>query len=96
MNSSAAKVSPATHQSRASQTFLWWTRRILGGLVGLIIMFGVAGAVYQAVGAALDARKYPPPGRLVDVGGYRLHINCTGEGSPTVILETGGGAWSLE
>lgn len=32
-----------------------------------------------------------PPGRLVDVGGYRLHIYCTGEGSPTAILEAGGG-----
>jgi pimeloyl-ACP methyl ester carboxylesterase len=28
---------------------------------------------------------------MVDVGGYRLHLYCTGEGSPTVILEAGGG-----
>ena len=37
----------------------------------------------------------PPPGRLVDVGGWRLHLNCTGEarrGAPTVILKAGGGA----
>ena len=36
---------------------------------------------------------------LVDVGGYRLAIHCTGEGSPTVVLETGLGApseyWAL-
>jgi hypothetical protein len=29
---------------------------------------------------------------LVDVGGYRLAIHCLGEGSPTVVLETGLGA----
>jgi pimeloyl-ACP methyl ester carboxylesterase len=33
---------------------------------------------------------------MVDVGGYRLHINCEGSGSPTVIIDAGWGAWSLE
>ena len=33
--------------------------------------------------------REPPPGKLVDIGGYQLHINCTGKGSPTVILEAG-------
>jgi len=36
----------------------------------------------------------PPPGKRVDVGGYELHINCQGSGSPTVILEAGIGDWS--
>jgi len=42
---------------------------------------------------------YPPPGRLIDVGGWRLHINCTGEArasQPTVILESGIGDFSVE
>ena len=42
---------------------------------------------------------FPPPGRLVDIGGWRLHINCTGEpapGQPTVILEAGLGDFSVE
>ena len=34
-------------------------------------------------------RTYPMPGRLVDVGGHKLHIDCTGTGSPTVVLEPG-------
>lgn len=38
----------------------------------------------------------PPPGRLVDIGGRRLHINCQGEGDPTVILDSGVGGFSLE
>jgi pimeloyl-ACP methyl ester carboxylesterase len=36
-----------------------------------------------------------PPGEMVDVGGYQLHIRCIGEGSPTVIMETGSGVLSL-
>jgi len=43
---------------------------------------------------AADAKAYPPPGQLVDVGGHRLHINCTGTGSPTVVIEAGLGDWS--
>ena len=42
---------------------------------------------------------FPPPGRLVDVGGWRLHLNCTGEArasQPTVILEAGLGDFSVE
>jgi len=35
------------------------------------------------------AKQHPAPGQLVDVGGYKMHINCTGQGSPTVILDAG-------
>lgn len=31
----------------------------------------------------------PQPGQLVDVGGYRMHIDCIGKGSPTVVLDSG-------
>jgi len=37
-----------------------------------------------------------PPGELVDVGGHRLHLYCAGQGSPTVVLESGLGGFSLE
>ena len=56
--------------------------------------------------AAADARAqeaaappFPPPGRMVDVGGWRLHLHCTGTaraGQPTVVLEPGVGAFSVE
>jgi pimeloyl-ACP methyl ester carboxylesterase len=42
----------------------------------------------------MDANAYPMPGQLVDVGGHRLHLSCTGSGSPTVVLEPGAGAMS--
>ena len=37
-----------------------------------------------------------PIGKLIDVGGHRLHIYATGKGSPAVIFESGGGSWSLD
>jgi pimeloyl-ACP methyl ester carboxylesterase len=63
-------------------------------------MLAIFGTIYQSIGMARDLHLYPPPGQLVDVGGYRLHLYCIGEGSPTVILEAGSGgkgviAWSL-
>ena len=63
----------------------------LGWIAALIIGLMVLGAIYESVAEASDAKAYPPPGQLVDVGGYRLHIYCTGEGSPTVVIESGWG-----
>ena len=40
-------------------------------------------------------RAPAPPGRLIDVGGFRLHLNCSGEGSPAVILDAALGGSSL-
>jgi pimeloyl-ACP methyl ester carboxylesterase len=37
-----------------------------------------------------------PPGRLVDIGGRKLHIHCTGSGAPTVILEAGASSFSID
>ena len=39
---------------------------------------------------------YPPPGRLVDIGGRKLHLLCSGQGTPTVILVAGGGAFAID
>jgi pimeloyl-ACP methyl ester carboxylesterase len=40
--------------------------------------------------------SHPPFGKLVDIGGHRLHIYATGEGTPTVVFESGGASWSLD
>src|SRR5215216_4316460 len=66
-----------------------WTRRILLGLVIALVALTTTGAIYQAITTMIDQRTYPPPGQLVDVGGYRLHISCVGTGNPTVVLESG-------
>ncbi len=54
-----------------------------------ILILAAWGFGYERISAARDLRLYPPPGQLIDLGGYRLHLNCSGEGSPTVILEHG-------
>jgi hypothetical protein len=35
---------------------------------------------------AVAAPPYPPPGQLVDAGGYRVHLYCVGDGTPTVVV----------
>jgi pimeloyl-ACP methyl ester carboxylesterase len=65
------------------------------GLAVFVAVLLVVGAIYQAIASASDLKHYPPPGELYDVGGYRLHLYCTGEGSPTVILEAGAGSSEL-
>ena len=38
----------------------------------------------------------PPPGKLVEVGGRRMHVHCTGAGSPTVVLEAGASSFAID
>jgi pimeloyl-ACP methyl ester carboxylesterase len=78
-----------SHSARRREGVGFWTGRVLLGLVIIVVALATMGAIYQAVATAIDERTYPAPGQLVDVGGYRLHINCMGQGSPTVILESG-------
>jgi pimeloyl-ACP methyl ester carboxylesterase len=50
-----------------------------------------------AVGQQKDKRPaYSPPGRSLDVGGFRLHLNCTGKSGPAVVLIAGGGDFSFD
>jgi pimeloyl-ACP methyl ester carboxylesterase len=75
--------------------------RAIRGVVagaGLCAALAGAGAAYQSVAAARDRRRYPPPGRLVDAGSHRLHLNVTGEcyPGPTVVLEAGGTTFSSQ
>lgn len=49
----------------------------------------LAGMTYQKLGSAADRRRHPPPGRMVDVGGHRLHIYSRGSGEPTVVFDAG-------
>jgi pimeloyl-ACP methyl ester carboxylesterase len=69
---------------------MWrWTRRALIGLGGLLVLAALVGAAYQWIATRRDLAATPAPGRLVDIGGHRLHLWCTGSGSPAVILENG-------
>jgi pimeloyl-ACP methyl ester carboxylesterase len=64
-------------------------------LLAAVVAVLVAGLVYQMSGTARDARRFPAPGRLVDIGGTRLHLHGLGDSGPAVILDAGIGASSL-
>jgi hypothetical protein len=84
-----------TVKSQHKRGFGWWWKRVLIVIVGLpVILLGISFVNHQ-VATSRDRQNFPPPGELVDVGGYELHIYCLGEGSPTVVLEAGANSWSL-
>lgn len=69
------------------------SRGVLYPVAALLVLASIGGGV-ETVAEAADAQAHPVPGRLVDVGGHRLHLRCTGTGSPTVVFESGGGDMS--
>jgi pimeloyl-ACP methyl ester carboxylesterase len=68
-------------------------------VVGLLVVLLFAGVGYQAVQTRSDRAQFPAPGRMIDVGGLKLHLDCRGAGSPVVVLEagltSGSTTWSL-
>jgi pimeloyl-ACP methyl ester carboxylesterase len=73
-------------------------RALVTAGVALVVLL-LIGVTYQGVATALERRRFPHPGRLIDVGGHQLHLFCTGSGTPTVVLEapeaTMSAAWAL-
>ena len=73
-------------------------RRIARIAAVSLAAFAGAGAIYERAGAKRDRQRLPQVGRSVDIGGQSLNIFCSGEGSPAVILDAGGGqpglSWS--
>jgi pimeloyl-ACP methyl ester carboxylesterase len=53
----------------------------------VVVVLILLGATYQGIATALERRQFPHPGRLIDIGGRQLHINCAGSGTPAVVLE---------
>lgn len=56
----------------------------------------VLGYAAQRAATRQDERRFPPPGRMVDIGGLGLHLDVRGDdrGKPTVVLEAGLGSFS--
>jgi len=77
------------HRQLHSRACRWLLYPVIAGMA-----LAAAGGGYETVREHLDASAYPVTGQLIDVGGYRLHIHCTGSGSPTVVLQPGGGDMS--
>ncbi len=84
-----AGVSSIAGHSESSRTFVRSLRYLLMAELALLVVTAGIGAVYQAASRRRDQKTYRPPGKLLDVGGYRLHLYCSGEGGPTVVLDFG-------
>src|SRR5919204_1768735 len=68
-------------------------RWLLYPVIAVLALASIGGG-YQTLGEAADAKAYPMPGQLIDVDGHSLHLNCTGSGTPTVVLEPAAGEMS--
>jgi pimeloyl-ACP methyl ester carboxylesterase len=73
---------------RARQQLRSRTRLLLYPVLAALTLASVGGG-YETVRESVDVTAYPMPGQLIDVGGHRLHLHCTGAGNPTVVLEPG-------
>jgi pimeloyl-ACP methyl ester carboxylesterase len=58
-------------------------------LIGSITGLSILGFTYQTIQEKADHTAYPAPGKFYDVDGIRLHLDCRGQGTPTVMLEAG-------
>lgn len=94
---------PVTQGSPKKNQWLRFVKRVLIGLVLLLICAALAGAAYQAIANWRDSRRFPQEGRLIALGaefpGVSLNLNCVGQGTPAVILDSGLGVpaagWDL-
>ena len=66
-----------------------WSRRGIIYPVLAVLLLASLGGGYETIRETTDKSAYAMSGELIDVGGHKLHISCTGSGSPTVILEGG-------
>lgn len=71
-----------------------WKKFILIVFSLLLLLIG-SGFAYEAIASEQAKRDFPIPGKLVDVGGYQLHLNKIGQGPLTIVFESGSGETSI-
>ncbi len=71
------------------------TERILLSLIALLCVLLAGNTIFNAAALRYYRSIYPAPGKMYVINGHQMHLNCTGDGSPTIVLEAGGGADSL-
>jgi pimeloyl-ACP methyl ester carboxylesterase len=80
--------------------YLGLTLNLILAVLGTAALLALVGAIYQRAGRSSDGRRFPPLGRLIDIGGTSLHVYTipeyrASEGSPPVVFEAGIAATSL-
>jgi pimeloyl-ACP methyl ester carboxylesterase len=71
---------------------MWHSIPGIAAIVVLLLL--LSGMAYQSIGERRDAKRHPAPGRLVSVGGRKLHLLCKGSIGPTIVIEQGAGELS--
>ena len=67
---------------------------LVGSVLALLLVLLVAGNIFGWYLLGYTREHFPMPGKLIALKTHRLHMHCTGKGRPTVLLESGSGAWS--
>ena len=71
------------------RTVFQWMKRLAIGLMAILLLALLTGLIYEQWSRYTVAQTFLPPGTLIQVNGKFSHLQCSGEGSPTVILEAG-------
>ena len=61
----------------------------LAAVAAIVVAAALAGAAYEQIGRYRAARDFPAPGKMIDIGGRRIQLDCRGTGAPTVVFEAG-------
>ncbi|WP_405115493.1 alpha/beta hydrolase [Paenibacillus sp. FSL K6-1217] len=85
----------SNHRASAGPKLRGRLLKLLLILISLSVLIAGSGFLYEATSSTLAAKDYPAPGKLVDAGGYKLHIRQQGSGAATIIMEAGSGETSL-
>ena len=95
MSTNQQQPQPPSRKPGIVRRFLRLLVRVTGWTIVILLALATAGVIYETFSAYADRASFSPPGRLIDVGGYKLHLRCTGEGSPVVVFDAGLGSHSL-
>src|SRR5215471_11928378 len=89
------KTKVTTPDRRILSALVRWTIRGAAGLLLLVVVLSLIGAVFEHFAAEADSMRFRPNGQIIAVDGHQFHLLCKGDGTPTVILEPGLGLPSL-
>ncbi len=79
-------------RSLSTKSYRTWRKvveRIVLSVVVLLVAVLAGSSAFNAIVLHHFWATNSPPGAFYSVNGHRMHINCTGSGSPTIVLEAG-------
>ncbi len=68
---------------------LKWTKRVVLSVIALTGVVALSGVAFEQWSRWSVGRNFKPVGQLFEVDGKKMHLNCTGDGAPTVVFDSG-------